>query len=171
MQRISDLPRTKLIRNGEKVTPTFSRQEMGRRNAKLREHMADNDIEAVLFTSYHNINYYSDFLYTQFGRTYGLVVTQDQHVTVSANIDAGMPWRPELRRQYRLHRLAEGQLLLRGSGSSQRRRLRRGQTGGRGRPYDPRSATQGGGCGAGRRVSGRLQGDYARTGWSRATRR
>ena len=93
MQRISDLPRTKLIRNGEKVTPTFSRQEMGRRNAKLREHMADNDIEAVLFTSYHNINYYSDFLYTQFGRTYGLVVTQDQHVTVSANIDAGMPWR------------------------------------------------------------------------------
>lgn len=93
MQQISDLPRTKLIRNGEKVTPTFSREEMGRRNAKLREHMAENDIEAVLFTSYHNINYYSDFLYTSFGRTYGLVVTQDRHVTVSANIDAGMPWR------------------------------------------------------------------------------
>ena len=93
MQQISDLPRTKLIRNGEKVTPTFSREEMGRRNAALREHMAENDIEAVLFTSYHNINYYSDFLYTQFGRTYGLVVTQDRHVTVSANIDAGMPWR------------------------------------------------------------------------------
>lgn len=93
MQQISDLPRTKLIRNGEKVTPTFSREEMGRRTAKLREHMAENDIEAVLFTSFHNINYYSDFLYTQFGRTYGLVVTQDKHVTVSANIDAGMPWR------------------------------------------------------------------------------
>ncbi len=93
MQQISDLPRTKIIRNGEKVTPTFSREEMGRRNAKLREHMAANDIEAVLFTSYHNINYYSDFLYTQFGRPYGLVITQDKHVTVSANIDAGMPWR------------------------------------------------------------------------------
>lgn len=93
MQQISDLPRTKLIRNGEKVTPTFSREEMGRRAAKLREHMAENDIEAALFTSFHNINYYSDFLYTQFGRTYGLVVTQDKHVTVSANIDAGMPWR------------------------------------------------------------------------------
>ncbi len=93
MQQISDLPRTKVIRNGEKVTPTFSREEMGRRTAKLREHMAENDIEAVLFTSYHNINYYSDFLYTSFGRTYGLVVTQDKHVTVSANIDAGMPWR------------------------------------------------------------------------------
>ena len=51
------------------------------------------DIDAVLFTSYHNINYYSDFLYTSFGRNYGLVVTQDKHVTVSANIDGGMPFR------------------------------------------------------------------------------
>ena len=93
MQQISDLPRTKIIRNGEKVTPTFSPEEMGRRNAALRGHMAENGIDAVVFTSYQNINYYSDFLYTQFGRTYGLVVTQDRHVTVSANIDAGMPWR------------------------------------------------------------------------------
>jgi creatinase len=93
VQQISDLPRTKIIRNGEKVTPTFSREEMERRTSALRKHMAENGIEAVLFTSYHNIDYYSDFLYTQFGRTYGLVVTQDRHVTVSANIDAGMPWR------------------------------------------------------------------------------
>lgn len=93
MQQISDLPRTKIIRNGEKVRPTFSREEMERRTSALRKHMAENGIEAVLFTSYHNIDYYSDFLYTQFGRTYGLVVTQDKHVTVSANIDAGMPWR------------------------------------------------------------------------------
>ncbi len=55
--------------------------------------MAKADIDAVLFTSYHNINYYSDFLYTSFGRNYGLVVTQDKHVTVSANIDGGMPLR------------------------------------------------------------------------------
>src|SRR5699024_9845803 len=42
---------------------------------------------------YHNINYYSDFLYTSFGRSYALVVTQDKHYTVSANIDGGQPWR------------------------------------------------------------------------------
>ncbi len=48
---------------------------------------------AVVFTSYHNINYYSDFLYTAFGRNYALVVTQDSHTTISANIDAGQPWR------------------------------------------------------------------------------
>ncbi|ABG03435.1 creatinase [Rubrobacter xylanophilus DSM 9941] len=93
MQQVSDLPRTKIIRNGEKVRPTFSREEMERRNAALRRHMAENDIDAVLFTSYQNIDYYSDFLYTWFGRSYGLVVTQERHVTVSANIDAGMPWR------------------------------------------------------------------------------
>ncbi len=93
MQQISDLPRTKIIRNGEKVRPTFSYEEMESRNAALRRHMAENDIGAVLFTSYQNINYYSDFLYTQFGRTYGLIITQEKHVTVSANIDAGMPWR------------------------------------------------------------------------------
>ncbi|WP_227763911.1 M24 family metallopeptidase [Zhaonella formicivorans] len=93
MLQMSDLERTKIIRNGEKVKPTFSRTEMDRRNAKLRQFMAENDIDAVLFTSYHNINYYSDFLYTAFGRNYGLIVTQDKHVTVSANIDAGMPWR------------------------------------------------------------------------------
>lgn len=93
VQNISDLERLKIIKNGEKVKPTFSREEMGNRNAKLRKYMGEKDIDAVLFTSYHNINYYSDFLYTAFGRNYGLVVTQDKHVTVSANIDGGMPWR------------------------------------------------------------------------------
>ena len=34
-------------------------------------------IDAVLFTSYHNVNYYSDYLYCSFGRPYGLVVTHD----------------------------------------------------------------------------------------------
>lgn len=91
--QMSDLERTKILHNGEKTPQTFSKEEMERRNSKLREHMANNDIDAVLFTSYHNIKYYSDFLYTAFGRNYGLVVTQDKHVTVSANIDGGMPWR------------------------------------------------------------------------------
>lgn len=93
VQQMTDLERTKILKNGEKVTPTFSRQEMDNRNSKLRENMAKLDVDAVLFTSYHNINYFSDFLYTSFGRSYGLVVTQDTHHTVSANIDGGMPWR------------------------------------------------------------------------------
>ena len=46
-----------------------------------------------MFTSYHNLNYYSDFLYCSFGRNYALVVTQDSAVTISANIDGGQPWR------------------------------------------------------------------------------
>ncbi len=88
-----NLERLKEIKNGEKVTPTFSAAEMERRLTKLRKHMADDGLDAVLFTSYHNINYYSDFLYTSFGRNYFLVVTQENATTVSANIDAGMPWR------------------------------------------------------------------------------
>lgn len=93
MKTIEELARTKTIENGGKVQPTFSRAEMERRNTNLRRILAEKEIDAVLFTSYHNINYYSDFLYTSFGRNYGLVVTQDKHVTVSANIDGGMPWR------------------------------------------------------------------------------
>ena len=32
-------------------------------------------------------------MFTSFGRKYALVVTQDKHVVISTNIDAGMPWR------------------------------------------------------------------------------
>ena len=55
--------------------------------------MSDMGIDSVLFTSIHNINYYSDFLYCSFGRPYGLVVTKNRAVTISANIDAGQPYR------------------------------------------------------------------------------
>ena len=81
------------IRNGERVTPTFSKAEMATRLATLRAHMAENDIGHVLFTSYQNINYYADFLYCSFGRPYALVVAQDKSITISANIDGGQPWR------------------------------------------------------------------------------
>ena len=87
------MPKTLQIKNGEKVTPTFSAQEYANRQAKLRAYMARHGIDAAVFTSYHNINYYSDFLYCAFGRHYGLVVTQDKVVTISANIDGGQPWR------------------------------------------------------------------------------
>ena len=83
----------KTIRNGEKVKPTFSASEMNRRLRALRAHMAERHIDACLFTSYHNINYFSDFLYCSFGRNYGLVVTQESQTSISANIDAGQPWR------------------------------------------------------------------------------
>ena len=88
-----NLERLKRIPNGDKVTPTFSAVEMESRLTTLRKQMADDGLAAVIFTSYHNINYYSDFLYTAFGRPYALVVTEESATTVSANIDAGMPWR------------------------------------------------------------------------------
>jgi creatinase len=87
------MPDLKTIPNGKKAVPTFSPAEMDRRLKKLRDHMAAEDIQAVLFTSIHNINYYSDFLYCAFGRPYGLVVTQKNSTSISANIDGGQPWR------------------------------------------------------------------------------
>lgn len=63
------------------------------RISKLRKHMEENSIGAVLFTSVHNVNYYSDFMYCSFGRTFGAVVTMDKVTTFSAGIDGGQPWR------------------------------------------------------------------------------
>ncbi|MCA0926824.1 aminopeptidase P family protein [Ruegeria profundi] len=79
--------------NGDKAPLPFSKAEYARRLANLRATMAARDIPAVLLTSMHNIAYYSGFLYCAFGRPYGCVVTQDSCTTVSANIDAGQPWR------------------------------------------------------------------------------
>jgi creatinase len=87
------LDRLKRIRNGDKVQPTFPREECQGRIDKLRRHMEASGIAAALFTSYHNINYFSDFLYCGFGRPYGLIVTPERHLTISANIDGGQPWR------------------------------------------------------------------------------
>jgi creatinase len=81
------------IENGEKVKHTFSDAEYAGRQSKLRELMGRENIDAVLFTSYHNINDYADFLYCSFGRKYGLVVTPKKVVSISANIDGGQPWR------------------------------------------------------------------------------
>lgn len=88
-----EMPQTITIRNGEKVTGTFSADEMGARLGRLRHCMAQNGIDVALLTSYHNICYYSDFLYCSFGRSYALVVDDDGITSVSANIDGGQPWR------------------------------------------------------------------------------
>ena len=90
---VDELERLKVLHNGEKLPLTFSDAEFERRLTGLRKIMADKDLDAVLLSSYHGIKYYSDFLFTYFGRSYGMVVTPDDTVTISANIDAGMPWR------------------------------------------------------------------------------
>ncbi len=81
------------IGNGSPVQPTFSPAEMQRRLDAIRKTMAMREIDAALFTSYHNINYYSDFLYCQFGRRYGLLIDHDIMTSISAGIDGGQPWR------------------------------------------------------------------------------
>lgn len=66
---------------------------MDRRISALRRHMEDQSIEGVLFTSMHNINYFSDFLYCQMGRAFGLVVTMDKVKCIAPLVDGGLPWR------------------------------------------------------------------------------
>ena len=84
------------IHNGDKAQSTFSAAEMQARLNRLRAHMSAQDIDVVVMTSYHSINYYADFLYCAFGRPYGLVISHDSNVSISANIDGGQPWRRSL---------------------------------------------------------------------------
>ena len=79
------------IDNGERVRHSFTDAEYANRIGKLRAMMARKGVDTTLFTSYHNINYYSDFLFCSFGRFYGLVVTQNKVVLIAANIDGGQP--------------------------------------------------------------------------------
>lgn len=80
-------------RDGGKAPLPFSDAEFDRRLSALRREMERLDLSAVLFTSMHNIAYYSGFLYCSFGRPYGCVVTAESCVTISANIDGSQPWR------------------------------------------------------------------------------
>lgn len=79
--------------NGEKAPLQFAVSEYEARIAGLRKIMTDKGVSAAVFTSMHNISYYSGFTYCAFGRPYGLVVTATEAVTISAGIDAGQPWR------------------------------------------------------------------------------
>lgn len=83
----------KYITNGQAVQHTFSQAELTRRQTQLRQLMVTKNIDTAIFTSIHNINYYSDFLYCAFGRPYALVIDQDNATTLSANIDGGQPYR------------------------------------------------------------------------------
>jgi len=79
--------------NGGKAQPTFTAAEMENRLTNLRRVMQAQNIDVALFTSYHNINYYADFLYCSFGREYGLAVDFDKQTVISAGIDGGQPGR------------------------------------------------------------------------------
>ncbi|WP_424928170.1 aminopeptidase P family protein [Amaricoccus tamworthensis] len=81
------------LHNGEKAPLPFLAEEYDARLAGLRRIMAERGLDAVILTSMHGIAYYSGFLYCAFGRSYGLVVTEERSVTVSANIDLSQPWR------------------------------------------------------------------------------
>ena len=85
-------PQQYRFHQGDRVLP-FAADEYEARLEGLRDLMEVHGVEACVFTSMHNIAYYSGFLYCSFGRPYGLVVTPTQSVTISAGIDAGQPWR------------------------------------------------------------------------------
>ncbi|MCF2872334.1 aminopeptidase P family protein [Octadecabacter sp. G9-8] len=87
-----DRPQHYRFHQGDKALP-FSDAEYEGRLATLRATMTEAGVDACVFTSMHNIAYYSGFLYCAFGRPYGLVVTATESVTVSAGIDAAQPWR------------------------------------------------------------------------------
>ena len=90
---LDDRPSLITLPNGERVQPMFSDAEMESRLAKLRGLMSEVGVDAALLTSYQNIDYYADFMFCHFGRFYGLVVTEDNQTSISANIDYGQPWR------------------------------------------------------------------------------
>ena len=87
-----DRPEFYRFHQGDRVLP-FASKEYDARLAGLRAAMEASGVEACVFTSMHNIAYYSGFLYCSFGRPYGLVVTASESVTISAGIDAAQPWR------------------------------------------------------------------------------
>ncbi len=86
-------PESYRFHNGHKAGLQFEVAEYQARLTDLRARMQEVGATAAVFTSMHNIAYYSGFLYCAFGRPYGLVVTATDCVTVSAGIDAGQPWR------------------------------------------------------------------------------
>lgn len=89
---MTERPEFYRFHQGAEVLP-FAEAEYEARLAGLRKIMAEKGVDAAVFTSMHNIAYYSGFLYCSFGRPYGLVVTQTENVTISAGIDAAQPWR------------------------------------------------------------------------------
>jgi creatinase len=89
----NQLLRLQKMHNGEKAQPTFSAGEMERRQDAMRGILEELKLDAAVLTSYHNICYFSDFLYCAFGRHYAFVITPQKATSVTAGIDAGQPYR------------------------------------------------------------------------------
>ncbi|WP_370159998.1 aminopeptidase P family protein [Salipiger bermudensis] len=87
-----DRPAFYRFHQGDRVLP-FASEEYDARLKGLRASMEAAGLTACVFTSMHNIAYYSGVLYCSFGRPYALVVTETDSVTISAGIDAAQPWR------------------------------------------------------------------------------
>jgi len=81
------------IKNGTKAKLPFSDFEYKSRQEKLKQVMSKNNLDMIILTSMHNVAYYTGFIYCSFGRPYGCIITEKKTVTISANIDAGQPWR------------------------------------------------------------------------------
>ena len=81
------------LNNRSKAPLPFTDKEYEKRLNGLREIISQNNLDAAIFTSMQNIAYYSGFLYCSFGRPYACIVTSKRNIVVSANIDAGQPWR------------------------------------------------------------------------------
>ena len=79
--------------NGEKSHSPFSKSEMSRRQNAMRKHLDMTGLDACLFTSYHNICYFSGFMYCAFGRRFAMVLTPTDAKTITPAIDGGQPWR------------------------------------------------------------------------------
>ena len=85
--------RTLTYENGSKGEPLFSTNEYERRLSTLRTKMKEQNLDVAIFTSMHNVGYFSNFFYCAFGRPYAQVVTPERSVTISSMVDAGQPWR------------------------------------------------------------------------------
>ena len=57
---------------------------MQRRLDMVRQHMEKNEIDACVFTSYHNVHYFSDFFHCYFGRPYAFIIKATKTIIVSA---------------------------------------------------------------------------------------
>jgi len=89
----SNRPNHFRFHNGDKAKLPFTQAEYQKRLRRLQQHMQSEGIDAVVLSSMHNVAYYTGFLYCAFGRPYAAVVNASGVTTVSANIDAGQPWR------------------------------------------------------------------------------
>ena len=81
------------LKNGDRAKLPFTDKEYNSRLNNLRKIMSKNKLDMIILTSMHNIAYYTGFIYCSFGRPYGCLITESKISTISANIDAGQPWR------------------------------------------------------------------------------